>query len=97
MRSYTTTQARKYMAEIMDIVMAGEPVMITRRGSASAVLVSNDNFNAWPERKQDAGLTGILERYDRTAKMRDRLLSSRISSPAEGRDVNLDGPLTDDE
>lgn len=30
MRSYTTTQARKYLTEIMDIVMAGEPVIITR-------------------------------------------------------------------
>jgi len=58
MQSYTTTQARKYLSKIMDIVMKGEPVIITRRGGSAAVLVSREAFDIWQEVKQGVNFSG---------------------------------------
>lgn len=57
MRSYTTTQARQYLTEIMDIVMAGEPVIITPRGGSAAALISREEFDVWQEIKQGANFS----------------------------------------
>lgn len=68
MRSYTTTQARQNIAEVMDTATSGEPVEITRRDGSSAVLISRDDFNAWQEAKLDAEFAGIMGRHSRTVK-----------------------------
>ncbi|MGY3066468.1 antitoxin Phd [Pantoea agglomerans] len=70
MRSYTTTQARKYLAEIMDIVMAGEPVIITRRGGSAAVLISREKFDIWQEIKQGANFSGDTEKHNQKLLMK---------------------------
>lgn len=59
MRSYTTTQARKYLAEIMDIVMAGEPVIITR-----------EEFDVWQEIKQGANFSVDTEKRNQKLLMK---------------------------
>ncbi|ADI78281.1 MULTISPECIES: type II toxin-antitoxin system Phd/YefM family antitoxin [Pantoea] len=68
MRSYTTTEARQNIAEVMDTATAGEPVEITRRDGSSAVLISRDDFNAWQEAKLDAEFADIMGRHSRTVK-----------------------------
>ncbi|KIC87000.1 type II toxin-antitoxin system Phd/YefM family antitoxin [Pantoea agglomerans] len=70
MRSYTTTQARKYLAEIMDIVMAGEPVIITRRVGSAAVLISREEFDIWQEIKQGANFSGDTEKHNQKLLMK---------------------------
>lgn len=68
MRTYTTTQARLNIAEVMAKATAGEPVEITRRDGSSAVLISRNDFNAWQEAKLDAEFASIMGRHDRTIK-----------------------------
>lgn len=70
MRSYTTTQARKYLAEIMDIVMAREPVIITRRGGSAAVLTSREEFDVWQEIKQGANFSVDTEKRNQKLLMK---------------------------
>ncbi|TFT44924.1 type II toxin-antitoxin system Phd/YefM family antitoxin, partial [Proteus mirabilis] len=40
MRTYTSTQARANISEVLDIATHGEPVEITRRDGCSAVVIS---------------------------------------------------------
>ncbi|MBG6242206.1 MAG: type II toxin-antitoxin system Phd/YefM family antitoxin [Candidatus Symbiopectobacterium sp. Dall1.0] len=68
MRTYTTSQARKNIAEVMEAATAGEPVEITRRDGSAAVLISRDDFNTWQEAKLDAEFAEIMGRHGRTIK-----------------------------
>jgi antitoxin Phd len=68
MRTYTTSQARQNIAEVMEAATAGEPVEITRRDGSAAVLISRDDFNAWQEAKLDAEFAEIMGRHGRTIK-----------------------------
>ncbi|MFN2094431.1 type II toxin-antitoxin system Phd/YefM family antitoxin [Pantoea agglomerans] len=70
MRSYTTTQARKYLTEIMDIVMAGEPVIITPRGGSAAALISREEFDVWQEIKQGANFSVDTEKRNQKLLMK---------------------------
>lgn len=68
MRTYTTSQARQNIAEVMEVATAGEPVEITRRDGSSAVLISRDDFNMWQKAKLDAEFAEIMGRHGRTIK-----------------------------
>ena len=68
MRTYTTSQARQNIAEVMEAATAGEPVEITRRDGSAAVRISRDDFNAWQEAKLDAEFAEIMGRHGRTIK-----------------------------
>jgi len=68
MRTYTTSQARQNIAEVMEAATAGEPVEITRRDGSAAVLISRDDFNAWQEAKLDAEFAEIMGLHGRTIK-----------------------------
>lgn len=68
MRTYTISQARKNIAEVMETATTGEPVEITRRDGAAAVLISRDDFKAWQEAKLDAEFAEIMGQHGRTIK-----------------------------
>lgn len=63
MKSYTATEARQSISEVMDLASSGEPVEITRRDGTSNVLVSREEFDAWQNQKLDAEFKEIMQHY----------------------------------
>ncbi|BBS49809.1 type II toxin-antitoxin system Phd/YefM family antitoxin [Klebsiella pneumoniae] len=63
MKSYTATEARQSISEVMDIASSGEPVEITRRDGTSNVLISREEFDAWQNQKLDAEFADIMQHY----------------------------------
>lgn len=72
-RSLTVTEARATLPEILDQVMAGDEVTITRHGRSVAVVVSPDALRS---RRADAA-SGIARRLHET------MVSARRSSRPE--------------
>ncbi|CDL79423.1 MULTISPECIES: type II toxin-antitoxin system Phd/YefM family antitoxin [Xenorhabdus] len=66
MRTYTSTQARANIAEVLDTAAHGEPVEITRRDGSSAVVISKAEFDAWQNAKLDAEFDSIMQRHGHT-------------------------------
>ncbi|MCP1203947.1 type II toxin-antitoxin system prevent-host-death family antitoxin [Pantoea sp. B550] len=54
----------------MDIVMAREPVIITRRGGSAAVLISREEFDVWQEIKQGANFSVDTEKRNQKLLMK---------------------------
>lgn len=54
----------------MDIVRAGEPVIITRRGGSAAVLISREEFDVWQEIKQGANFSVDTEKRNQKLLMK---------------------------
>ena len=48
------SEARKRLAEAIDMAIAGEPVYVTRRGRRAAVLVGAASYDALVEAAEDA-------------------------------------------
>lgn len=63
MRSFTATEARHSISEVMDLAAAGEPVEIIRRDGAANVLISRAEFDAWQKQKLDAEFEEIMQHY----------------------------------
>lgn len=50
--------------------MAGEPVIITRRGGSAAVLINREEFDIWQEIKQGANFSGDTEKRNQKLLMK---------------------------
>ncbi|MDR0806432.1 MAG: type II toxin-antitoxin system Phd/YefM family antitoxin [Enterobacteriaceae bacterium] len=74
MRTFTSTQARANISEVLDsVVIHGEPVEITRRDGSSAVVISKAEFEAYQNAKLDAEFDLIMQRHGHTvAALTDR-------------------------
>ncbi|EGF6523993.1 type II toxin-antitoxin system Phd/YefM family antitoxin [Salmonella enterica] len=63
MRTYTSTQARSNISEVLDAATQGEPIEITRRDGSSAVVISKAEFEAYQNVKLDAEFDMIMRRH----------------------------------
>jgi antitoxin Phd len=63
MNSYTYSAAREHLAEILESVTSGEPVEITRRNGASAIVVSKTEFEAYRKATLDAEFAEIMQTH----------------------------------
>lgn len=68
MHTYTSTQARANISEVLDIAIHGAPVEITRRDGSSAIVISKAEFEAYQNAKLDAEFDLIMQRHGRTIK-----------------------------
>lgn len=66
MLKYTSSQARANISEVLDAAMSGEPVEISRRDGAAAVVISKADFEAYQTAKLDAEFDAIMQRHGRT-------------------------------
>jgi len=53
MKEFNYTDARQNLAEVIQLAVDGEPVAITRRGKAPAMIVSADEYRAFIKHKLD--------------------------------------------
>ncbi|OSM97761.1 MULTISPECIES: type II toxin-antitoxin system Phd/YefM family antitoxin [Lonsdalea] len=68
MRTYTSTQARANISEVLDAATHGEAVEITRRDGSSAVVISKTEFEAYQNAKLDAEFEEIMQRHGHTVE-----------------------------
>ena len=68
MHTYTSTQARAHISEVLDTAIHGEPVEITRRDGTSVVVISKVEFEAYQNAKLDAEFDIIMQRHGHTIK-----------------------------
>ncbi|MGJ0627871.1 type II toxin-antitoxin system Phd/YefM family antitoxin [Xenorhabdus bovienii] len=68
MRTYTSTQARANISEVLDAATQGEPVEITRRDGSAAVVISKTEFEAYQNAKLDAEFDLMMQRHGHTIK-----------------------------
>ncbi|WP_134736389.1 type II toxin-antitoxin system Phd/YefM family antitoxin [Proteus mirabilis] len=68
MRTYTSTQARANISEVLDIATYGEPVEITRRDGCSAVVISKTEFESYQNAKLDAEFDMMMQRHGHTVE-----------------------------
>lgn len=68
MRTYTSTQARANISEVLDAATHGEPVEITRRDGSAAVVISKVEFEAYQSAKLDAEFDVIMQRHGHTVE-----------------------------
>lgn len=68
MRTYTSTQARANISEVLDAAAHGEPVEITHRDGSSAVVISKAEFEAYLNAKLDAEFDMIMQRHEHTVE-----------------------------
>ncbi len=66
MLTYTSTQARANISDVLDAATHGEPVEITRRDGSAAVVISKAEFEAYQNTKLDAEFDHIMQRHGRT-------------------------------
>ncbi|WP_213992454.1 type II toxin-antitoxin system Phd/YefM family antitoxin [Sodalis sp. dw_96] len=66
MLTYTSTQARANISDVLDAATHGEPVEITRRDGSAAVVISKAEFEAYQNAKLDAEFDHIMQRHGRT-------------------------------
>ncbi|MFP1985029.1 type II toxin-antitoxin system Phd/YefM family antitoxin [Lonsdalea quercina] len=60
MRTYTSTQARANISEVLDAATHCEAVEITRRDGSSAVVISKTEFEAYQNAKLDAEFEEVM-------------------------------------
>ncbi|CNK24004.1 Phage/plasmid maintenance toxin/antidote system protein (antidote) [Yersinia mollaretii] len=73
MRTYTSTQARANISEVLDAATHGEPIEITRRDGSAAVVISKAEFEAYQNAKLDAEFDLMMQRHGHTiAVLTDR-------------------------
>ncbi|KLE43366.1 MULTISPECIES: type II toxin-antitoxin system Phd/YefM family antitoxin [Klebsiella] len=68
MRTYTSTQARTKISEVLDAATQGEPIEITRRDGSSAVVISKAEFETYQNAKLDAEFDMIMQRHGHTVE-----------------------------
>lgn len=68
MRTYTSTQARANISEVLDAATRGEAVEITRRDGSSAVVISKAEFESYQNAKLDAEFDVIMQRHGHTVE-----------------------------
>ncbi|WP_119712639.1 type II toxin-antitoxin system Phd/YefM family antitoxin [Arsenophonus endosymbiont of Aleurodicus floccissimus] len=68
MRTYTSTQARANISEVLDATTHGEPVEITRRDGSSVVVISKAEFEAYQKAKLDAEFDVIMQLHRHTVE-----------------------------
>jgi antitoxin Phd len=66
MQTYTSTQARANISEVLNTATQGEPVEITRRDGSSVVVISKAEFEAYQNAKMDAEFDLIMQRHGHT-------------------------------
>jgi antitoxin Phd len=82
-RQYSIAQARDQLASIVHDVERGEPVELTRRGKAVAVVMSLDDYRkatgrkpsfpeAWEAFRRTTDLEGLAFTDEELAQLRDR-------------------------
>lgn len=68
MRTYTSTQARSKISEVLDAATQGEPIEITRRDGSSAVVISKAEFETYQNTKLDAEFDVIMQHHGHTVE-----------------------------
>lgn len=68
MRTYTSTQARANISEVLDTATQGVPVEITRRDGAAAVVISKAEFEAYQNAKLDIEFDLMMQRHGHTVE-----------------------------
>lgn len=76
----TVSEARALLPQIVQRVLNGEEVTLTRHGQAVAVVVRPDRLRA---RRAEAALTRAADLHDAIQTGRERPLGEMSSAPAE--------------
>lgn len=81
MSSYTVSEARAHLPELLDRVAEGEEITVTRHGRPAVILIH-------PERRYSGRAAAILEEADRLGAQRAALAGQPMPAPIPDMDVD---------
>lgn len=80
MSTYTVSEARAHLPELLDRVAQGEEITVTRHGRPAVILIH-------PERGYHGRAAAILEEADRLGAQRAALAGQPMPPPIQDMDV----------